>query len=70
MNQFILDRLKESGCSDGNCIFGNFGGMHTNGGCMCEREIRRQLGPKKTALIRMAMQDFVKSQLTTTDREE
>lgn len=23
------------GCSDGNCIFGHPGGMHTNGGCHC-----------------------------------
>lgn len=22
-------------CSDGNCIFGHPGGMHTNGGCRC-----------------------------------
>jgi len=23
------------GCSDGNCVFGHPGGMHTNGGCKC-----------------------------------
>ena len=23
------------GCSDGGCIFGHRGGMHTNGGCHC-----------------------------------
>ena len=23
------------GCSDGGCIFGHPGGMHTNGGCHC-----------------------------------
>ena len=23
------------GCSDGSCVFGHPGGMHTNGGCHC-----------------------------------
>jgi len=23
------------GCSDGGCIFGHPGGLHTNGGCHC-----------------------------------
>ena len=26
------------GCSDGGCIFGHPGGMHTNGGCRCLEE--------------------------------
>lgn len=30
------------GCSDGGCIFGHIGGMHTNGGCRCAHNIRRQ----------------------------
>lgn len=25
----------EIGCSDGGCIYGHPGGMHTNGGCGC-----------------------------------
>lgn len=28
------------GCSDHNCIFGHPGGMGTNGGCACEKDIR------------------------------
>jgi len=28
------------GCSDGGCVFGHPGGMHTNGGCRCLKEIR------------------------------
>lgn len=28
------------GCTDGGCIFGHPGGMHTNGGCACMRELR------------------------------
>jgi len=28
------------GCTDGNCIFGHPGGMHTNGGCRCLSEVR------------------------------
>jgi hypothetical protein len=26
------------GCSDGGCVFGDAGGMHTNGGCECLKE--------------------------------
>lgn len=37
----------ELGCTDGGCVFGTLGGMHTNGGCQCLREdkvmMRRQL---------------------------
>lgn len=30
------------GCSDHNCIFvDNSKGMHTNGGCQCEKDLRR-----------------------------
>ena len=37
-----LYRPDIQGCSDGNCIFqDNRKGMHTNGGCQCERELRR-----------------------------
>lgn len=28
------------GCTDGGCIFGHPGGMHTNGGCHCLSDIR------------------------------
>ena len=28
------------GCTDGGCIFGHPGGMHTNGGCHCLRDVR------------------------------
>jgi len=28
------------GCTDGGCVFGHPGGMHTNGGCSCLREVR------------------------------
>ncbi len=32
-----LERLarKQTGCTDGGCVFGHPGGMHTNGGCKC-----------------------------------
>lgn len=32
------------GCSDGGCIIRKPEGMHTNGGCGCERELRQALG--------------------------
>lgn len=28
------------GCTDHGCIFGHPGGMGTNGGCACEKEVR------------------------------
>lgn len=31
-------------CTDGSCIFGPPGGMHTNGGCQCIKEAARS-GP-------------------------
>jgi len=34
------DTPEIQGCTDGGCIFGHPGGMHTNGGCRCLREIR------------------------------
>lgn len=33
------------GCSDGGCVFGHPGGMHTNGGCHCLDELRELYGP-------------------------
>ncbi len=27
------------GCSDGSCVFVHPGGMHTNGGCKCLRDL-------------------------------
>ena len=33
------------GCSDHNCIYGHPGGMGTNGGCGCEKELQR-FGPQ------------------------
>lgn len=28
------------GCTDGGCVFGHPGGMHTNGGCSCLRNLQ------------------------------
>ena len=36
------------GCSDGGCVFGHPGGMHTNGGCRCLAE----LPPEKRVRVR------------------
>lgn len=30
-----LSTLPWPGCTDGGCVFGHPGGMHTNGGCKC-----------------------------------
>lgn len=30
------------GCTDGGCIFGHPGGMHTNGGCACLKAVYPQ----------------------------
>lgn len=35
----VTNRLfPDLGCSDGGCVFGSPGGMHTNGGCECLKE--------------------------------
>jgi len=43
------------GCSDHNCIFGHKGGMGTNGGCSCEKELHRigVVGRKAARQIRL-----------------
>ena len=42
------DKTKQlPGCTDGGCMYGHPGGMHTNGGCQCERELRRAKGGLK-----------------------
>lgn len=39
-----------TGCSDHNCIFqNNSKGMHTNGGCNCEKELMRTTNGRKAA---------------------
>lgn len=35
----LLQQLRELGCSDTGCVFRPPGGMGTNGGCRCLREI-------------------------------
>ena len=51
------------GCSDGSCVFGSPGGMHTNGGCDCIRDrdvnmLRRRL---------MAMSQIAKTIAATSE---
>lgn len=40
MNKPEVDGMQ--GCTDGGCIFGHPGGMHTNGGCACVKELRME----------------------------
>lgn len=41
----LLRRSKDYvGCSNGTCVFGHPGGMHTNGGCHCLDELRELYG--------------------------
>jgi len=37
----LITKMRERGygCSDGGCIFGHPGGLHTNGGCNCARSM-------------------------------
>jgi len=49
-----------TGCTDGNCIFqDNSKGMHTNGGCQCEKVLRRH--PEGLKAIRTIL--FLREQL-------
>lgn len=51
------------GCTDGGCVFGHPGGMHTNGGCHCLDELRELYGADpdglyarvRSALLRLRM---------------
>lgn len=61
------------GCTDGYCIIRKPEGMHTNGGCRCERELRHALGlqdsrrfihalrerQREVAELREAAQDYM-----------
>ena len=38
-----LTSLLEHGCLDGNCVIEKTEGMHTNGGCNCWKDIKRDL---------------------------
>lgn len=49
MNRPEISELK--GCTDGGCIFGHPGGMHTNGGCGCVKELSR-IGERGRQMIR------------------
>lgn len=42
-----------TGCTDGNCIWGHPGGMHTNGGCNCEKDMQRALGIKEFRKVKL-----------------
>ena len=60
--RMVSERLHpEIGCTDGGCVFGHAGGMHTNGGCQCMKgrdiELRRNL---------MAMADVARALAATS----
>ena len=44
------------GCSDGGCVFGHPGGMHTNGGCHC---IRLKMIPDERVRLRKAIKSLL-----------
>lgn len=47
----VVTRLHPgAGCSDGSCVFGSPGGMHTNGGCECLKE-RNPMQLKRNLMI-------------------
>ncbi len=43
------------GCSDGGCVFGHPGGMHTNGGCKCLMGEERRIHPNDIVRIRRSI---------------
>lgn len=42
------------GCTDHGCIFGHRGGMGTNGGCQCHKELMRN-GPLTVKAVRQLL---------------
>jgi hypothetical protein len=63
-----LYRPNMKGCADGNCLFqDNNRGMHTNGGCNCERTLLRcENGFKAVQTIRYLRQQL-EANIKTTD---
>jgi hypothetical protein len=49
---YAPEKLMTTSCSDGNCLFikTSEGGMKTNGGCQCEKNLRRT--PEGVSAIR------------------
>jgi len=52
MRRIASRRHPGAGCSDGGCVFGPPGGMHTNGGCECLKE--RDVNLMRRSLMRIA----------------
>ncbi len=48
----MIETPEYYGCSDGGCVFGHPGGMHTNGGCICLVGITRYNGPDQMQRVR------------------
>lgn len=38
VNEVARAAFPGAGCTDGGCVYGHRGGMHTNGGCGCIKE--------------------------------
>lgn len=57
--------LISTGCSDGNCLFLKTpaGGMHTNGGCMCEKKLRHAPGGMDAIRTIRILRDRLRKQL-------
>ena len=70
MNEMYLRNMK--GCTDHGCLFqDNSKGMGTNGGCQCEKELRRTVeGRKASTLIRYLRLKLTRLQQEVSEYQE
>ena len=50
----VHDISGDFGCYDPGCIFGSFGGMGTNGGCDCIKDVRDPKARRKLMVLSKA----------------
>jgi hypothetical protein len=55
----------DAGCSDGHCVFGHPGGMHTNGGCRCARHL-----PERTVAMLQHVALHLAAEALTAERDQ
>jgi hypothetical protein len=46
-------------CTDGNCVWGHPGGMHTNGGCKCLLDTFVDRGPYPRVRFRTMWEEYL-----------
>ena len=68
VERLVMHRPGTVGCHDHNCLFqDNSRGMHTNGGCQCERALMRTPEGRKASLTIRYLQSRIADALEGPD---